>query len=69
MKYRSNKIIYSINVTDLQTVSNRVLQRSLTNKEVAVIQDSVGDFVDWFGSIESAIYKHVDQNEMSTPVR
>lgn len=61
MMYRGNKVVYSINVADLQTVSNRILKRALTDKELGVIQASVGDFIDWFHAIESAIYQHVDQ--------
>jgi hypothetical protein len=56
MKYRRNKVIYALNVADVQTVSNRILNRQLTDKEIALVEDSVGDFIDWFQAIESAIW-------------
>ena len=59
MKYPGNKIVYSINVNDLQDVSERVLERRLTNEEIAVLERSVGDFIDWFHAIENAIYRDV----------
>lgn len=59
MKYRDTKIIYSINIADVQEVASRVLDRPLTNQEIAAVEGSVGDFIDWFGAIESAIHKHV----------
>jgi hypothetical protein len=60
MKYRENKIVYSINVADLQDVSERVLERRLTDGEIAVLERSLGDFIDWFSAIENAINRHID---------
>ncbi len=60
MRYHENKIIYSINVADLQGVSDRVLDRRLTDDEIAVLEKSLGDFIDWSGAIESAINRHID---------
>ena len=59
MKYPGNKIVYSINVNDLQNVSKRVLERRLTNGEIALLERSLGDFIDWFHAIENAIYRDV----------
>lgn len=55
MKYRRNKVIYALNVADVQTVSSRVLNRELTDKEIALVEDSLGDFIDWFQAIQHAI--------------
>lgn len=60
MKKDSNKkIVYSINVSDLQEVANQVLERNLTKKELVLIEESVGDYIDWFQAVENSIYKHV----------
>jgi hypothetical protein len=59
MKYPGSKIVYSINVNDLQNVSERVLERRLTNEEIAMLERSLGDFIDWFHAIENAIYRQV----------
>jgi hypothetical protein len=61
MKKRGSdeEIIYSLNVNDLQEVSNEVLERRLTKQEVASVKESVGDYIDWFQAIEDAIHEHV----------
>jgi hypothetical protein len=53
------KIVYSINTDDIQSVANEVLERDLKNKELAAVQESVGDYIDWFQAIENAIHRHV----------
>jgi hypothetical protein len=40
-KNRGEEIVYSINVDDLQEVSNEVLERRLTNKEITSVANSV----------------------------
>jgi hypothetical protein len=60
MKNQNKKeIIYSICVGDLQEVSQEVLERPLTKKEIASVRGSVGDYIDWFQAIDHAIHKHV----------
>jgi len=59
--HTDEEIVYSINVADIQDVANQVLERRLTKKELPLVKESVGDYVDWFQSIESAIYKHVHE--------
>ena len=60
MKNHSNdKIVYSINVGDIQEVAQQVLERDLTRKEIILVEESVGDYLDWFQAIESAISKHI----------
>jgi hypothetical protein len=48
-----------MSVEDIQTVAQDVLERDLTEKELALVEESVGDYIDWFGAIESAINKHI----------
>lgn len=57
--YSRDDVIYSINVQDLQDVSSRILERPLTQKEIASVEDSVGDFIDWNQAIENAILKQI----------
>lgn len=56
----NGKIVYSINVDDIREVANQVLGRDLTKEESALVQDSVGDNIDWFQAIENAIRKHIN---------
>ena len=60
MKNDSNdKIVYSISVGDIQEVAKQVLERDLTKKEVVLVEESVGDYIDWFQAIENALRKQV----------
>ena len=62
MKNRNDEeVIYEINVRDLQDVSKEVLERPLTKKEVALVSESVGGYIDWFQAIEHAIHQHVHE--------
>lgn len=58
---RVEEIVYSINVTDMQEVADQVLERPLTKKELALVQKSVGDYIDWFQAIEFAINEHIKE--------
>lgn len=57
----NDRIVYSINVNDIQEVANQVLERDLTKEEVVLIEGSVGDYLDWFQAIENSIFKHVKE--------
>jgi hypothetical protein len=60
MKNDSNdRTVYSISVGDIQEVAKQVLERDLTKKEVVLVEESVGDYIDWFQAIENALRKHV----------
>ena len=48
-------IVYSLIKEDLQTVSNEVLNRDLTTEEVTLLESKIGDYIDWYDSIENAI--------------
>lgn len=62
MKNDSNdRIVYSISVGDIQEVAKQVLERDLTKKEVVLVEESVGDYIDWFQAIENALRKHVTE--------
>ena len=62
MKNDSNdRTVYSISVGDIQEVAKQVLERDLTKKEVVLVEESVGDYIDWFQAIENALRKHVTE--------
>jgi hypothetical protein len=58
---KTDRIIYSISVGDLQEVSQEVLERRLTKREIDQVQGSVGDYIDWFQAIENAIRESVPE--------
>jgi len=58
-KDSNDRIIYSINVADIQEVANQVLERRLTKGEIVLVEESVGDYIDWFQAIENSIREHI----------
>ncbi len=61
MKNNQNeKIVYSINIADIQTVANDELERDLTFDEIKKIEDSIAENLDWYGAISDAINSNLD---------
>ncbi len=60
----TSKIIYSINIEDVQTVAEDELGRKLNRRELKISEDKIGDYVDWHGAILSVIseIEEVDNN-------
>ena len=46
-----NRIIYSIDVEDLQTVAEEELDRELTDEEIKIIENKICDYIDWYGAV------------------
>jgi len=57
MKTVPRKTVYKLSIEDLQYVASEVLERELTSEEIAAVGNTVGDYLDWFQAIESAIYR------------
>ena len=51
----TEKIIYSINIEDVQNVAEQELERKLTAKELRLVEDKVGDYINWYEAILNAI--------------
>jgi len=51
-----NQIIYSINIEDVQNVAEEELERKLTAKELKLVEDKIGDCINWYEAILNAIY-------------
>ena len=56
---KDDKIIYSINVKDIQEVANQAIRRRLTKKEIGLVEKSIGGHIDWFQAIENSIREHI----------
>jgi hypothetical protein len=50
-KLSKNKILYSINVADVQTVAQELIERNLTDEEILMVSDKLGDHIAWFDAI------------------
>ena len=55
----NKRIVYSLNVEDIQTVAGEVLCRALTEDEIKMVEDAVGEKVRWFDAIEQAINEKI----------
>ncbi len=56
---KSNKIIYSLNVADIQTVSKETLNRKLSDVEVESILDSIAEKIHWYEAIQYSIIENI----------
>ncbi len=50
-----DRIIYSLNIEDIQTVAQDELDRELTEDEIKEVSDLVGEYIDWYDAILQAI--------------
>ncbi len=51
----TERIIYSLNVEDVQRVAQDKLSRDLRADEIKQVEVRVGDYILWYEAIESAI--------------
>ena len=65
MKNNSPNVVYEISVEDIQAVADDVFERPLTDAEIKLVENSLGDYIDWFQAIENAIRNHVS-NQITT---
>lgn len=62
---KKNKIIYSINVEDVQTVSTEILGRELSTKEIEKIINAIGEKINWYDIIADSINERFVFNSVS----
>jgi len=58
---RTNKIFYSLNIKDIQTVAVDTLERKLTDEEIKEILDPIADRIAWYDAIQDAILSKFDR--------
>lgn len=51
---RKNKVLYKIIVEDINTVSEEVLDRKLTDSEIKEVENRIGNYINWYDAIENA---------------
>lgn len=64
---RKNKIIYSINIEDVQNVAEQELDRELTVEELKIVEEKIGDQFDWYEAIASVISMHIEHDKSAKP--
>jgi len=55
----TSRIIYSLNIEDVQNVAEEELGRELTEKELKIVEDKVGDYIDWYSAIDMTIQNEI----------
>lgn len=63
---KNEKIIYSINIEDIQTVAQDELDRDLTLDEIKNIEYAIAENLDWYSAISNAINSNLDLEENKT---
>lgn len=56
---KNNKVIYSLNVEDIQIVAQETLNRELSNDETRIIIDSIQNKINWHAAIEDSINEKI----------
>lgn len=59
----TSRIVYSLNVKNLQHVANEELKRDLTEEEIKRVEDKLGDYISWYEAISLAIEDMVYDTE------
>lgn len=61
-------IIYSLNIEDLQVVAKVIYGKKLSNEQIEIVSDKVGDvFADWFEKVEFAMDLALDLKKLEEP--
>jgi len=62
----TDRVLYSINVEDAQKVAQQKLGRELSAAEIAIVEEHLGDQLDWFGAIATVLEQHLVSHEIAT---
>jgi len=56
----NNKIIYSLNEEDIQTVALQELERNLSSEEIQKIKNSIAEKINWYDAIADSIHQNIE---------
>lgn len=54
------RVVYSLNVNDLQCVAVSEFDRELTAEEIERLKDCLGDAIPWYDCVLTAINDHIE---------
>jgi hypothetical protein len=54
-----DKVIYQLTIEDLQNVANEELDRDLTESEIKILEEKIGDHINWYDAIHNAIFNNL----------
>lgn len=56
---KNSKIIYLLNVEDIQTVALQEIERNLSPEEIEKIKKSIPDKINWYNAIANSINENI----------
>jgi len=59
-------IIYSINVQDVQEVTQREYDRELDDGEVKSVAAKLGEYIDWYEAVNTAVAQTIRKSKASS---
>jgi len=62
---KKTDILYSINVQDVQDVAYREYSRQLNQEEVESVARKLGEYVDWFEAVNTAVAETIRKGKTS----
>ena len=62
--FNEEKIIYSLNIKDIQTVAEENFERKLTYEEIEKIIDPIANRISWYDAIYDAIKDNLNIREL-----
>ena len=65
---KEDKIIYSINIEDVQTVAKQELNRKLSDDELKIVEMKLGDYINWYEAINTTINEITKQYNSSIKI-
>ncbi len=60
------RVIYSINIEDVQNVAEEHLGREASKKELKIVEDKLGNYIDWYEAITFALNDAVNLKKVKT---
>jgi len=60
------RIVYSINVEDIQTVALKQFGKELNNEEIKLVENKIGDYINWFETIIYTITNTLNLKEIGS---
>lgn len=51
----SSRVVYSLCVEDIQNVAAEEFGRALTDEEIKIVEEHLGDYIKWYDIIETVI--------------
>jgi hypothetical protein len=60
----TNDIVYSLNIEDIQTVAIQEMDRELTDDEIDMVKDLIGEKIDWYDPILNSIIEKIGLSDV-----